>query len=472
MALLKYFKRKDSVLPSPSGPLSEQMPSSSIASANNEVKDLVFAGIEVKKVKRGPYIKYSDEERFKVGKYASEMGVTKSLKFFKNEFADRPLKESTVRGWKTQYEKELKLNFEISGKPARKLVSGKRGHPLLLGNELDKRLQDYITQLRVAGGVVNAAIVEAAAVGIVKDYDSNLLQCNGGHICLGKSWSKSFLTRMGFVKRRSTTKSKVEPAQFEENKNQFILDIQGCAVMENIPKELIINWDHTGINYVPVSSWTLEKQGAKRVEIAGADDKRQITVVFGNTMSGDFLPVQVIYSGKTKRSVPTSITFPKDWHVTYTQNHWANETTTEAYINQLLFPYIVKKRAELHLPPDKPALVIFDRFKGQCTQKILNLLDNNNVRVCMVPANCTDRLQPLDVSINKAAKEYLRNQFQQWYSEQVCKQLKEESQTSKVDLSLSVMKPLGAKWLISLYEYLRDNPSLSINGYKEAGLLF
>jgi hypothetical protein len=193
---------------------------------------------------------------------------------------------------------------------------------------------------------------------------------------------------MGYVKRRATTKSKVQPTQFEECKNQFILDFQTIVVMEDIPKEPIINWDHTGINYVPVSSWTLEKEEAKRVEIAGVDDKRQITVIFANTMSRDFLPLQVIYSEKTTRCVPNSFIFPKDWHVTYTQNHWTNETTTEAYINHILFPYVVKKRKKLHLPPDQPALIIFDRFKGQCTEKILQLLDNNNIHIAIVPANC------------------------------------------------------------------------------------
>ena len=43
--------------------------------------------------------------------------------------------------------------------------------------------------------------------------------------------------------------------------------------MEVIPPDLIINWDHTGINYVPVSKWTMEKKGTKRIEIAGIDEK-------------------------------------------------------------------------------------------------------------------------------------------------------------------------------------------------------
>ena len=69
-------------------------------------------------------------------------------------------------------------------------------------------------------------------------------------------------------------------------------------LMDEILPELIINFDQTGINYVPVSSWTMEEAGKKRVEIIGKDDKHQITAVFGASLSGDFLPVQLVYQGK------------------------------------------------------------------------------------------------------------------------------------------------------------------------------
>ena len=50
--------------------------------------------------------------------------------------------------------------------------------------------------------------------------------------------------------------------------------------MDEVLPELIITWDQTGLNYVPVSSWTMAEEGCKRVEIDGKDDKRQITAVF------------------------------------------------------------------------------------------------------------------------------------------------------------------------------------------------
>ena len=69
-------------------------------------------------------------------------------------------------------------------------------------------------------------------------------------------------------------------------KRQFLFDIKVITEMEEILNDLIINRDHTGLHYVPVSSWTMEKEGSKWVEIAGLDDKRQLTAVFAGTPSG------------------------------------------------------------------------------------------------------------------------------------------------------------------------------------------
>ena len=146
--------------------------------------------------------------------------------------------------------------------------------------------------------------------------------------------------------------------------------------MMEIPPELVINWDQMGIKIVPVSSWTMEKKGAKRVEIACVEDKRQITAVFAATAVGDFLPIQAIYQGKTAASLPT-FTFPDDWSIMYTPNRWANEQTTKAYIEKIILPYVKEKRQQLGLEDDHSVLVIFDAFKGKCTVEVLKMLKDN-----------------------------------------------------------------------------------------------
>ena len=332
---------------------------------------------------RGKYESFSAVEKATIAKYALEVGVTRAINKLQPQFPGRTLKEPTVRSWVTKYKVELKASFKIAP-PVTKIEDKKRGRPLLLGAELDNLVQSYILELREKGGVVNSTIVISATVGIVKSRDTNLLKCNGGHIDVTKYWALSLLERMGFVKRKSTTKCKVSIADFEEKKAQFLFDIDVIVSMEDIPPQLIINWDHTGLNYIPVSNWTMAKEGSKRVEIFGVQDKRQITAVFAGTMSGHFLPPQLIYSGKTAKCLPT-VTFPNTWHVTYTHNHWANEATTEAYINKILVPYVKSVREKTKV--NTPALVIFDRFKGQCTPRILSLLSSNNFLVAVVPGN-------------------------------------------------------------------------------------
>lgn len=84
---------------------------------------------------------------------------------------------------------------------------------------------------------------------------------------------------MGLVKRKVITKANVNVEHFEKLKKSFLQDIRNIVVMDEIPNELIINLDQTGLNYVPVSQWTMEVEGAKCVQVDGKDDKCQITAV-------------------------------------------------------------------------------------------------------------------------------------------------------------------------------------------------
>ncbi len=163
-------------------------------------------------------------------------------------------------------------------------------------------------------------------------------------------------------------------------------------------------------------------KGSPRVEIKGIDDKRQITAVFCASLYGDFLPIQLIYGGKTSRCHPP-FAFPNDWLISHSPNHWSNEDTMIAYIKYVINPYVDGVRDRLGLGKDQAALAVFDHFKGQLTPKISQLLEENNVQSVLVPPSCIDRLQPLDVSVNRSAKAFLKSKFQSWYANEITEQL-------------------------------------------------
>ena len=120
------------------------------------------------------------------------------------------------------------------------------------------------------------------------------------------------------------------------------------------------------------------------------------------------------------------------------------------YVDHIIMPYVEAVREVVG--DDKAALVIIDNFKGQVTEAVTSLLDANNIHVCLLPPNTTDLLQPMDIAINKPAKEFIKRRFEQWYSEEVIKQLDgkemdelEAAEMQTIDLSMQVVKQIGAK---------------------------
>ena len=57
------------------------------------------------------------------------------------------------------------------------------------------------------------------------------------------------------------------------------------------------------------------------------------------------------------------------------------------------------------------------------------------------------------------------------YATQICDQLKAGDANKFVDLKLSIMKPLGAKWMVSMYDYFLSKPEIIRNGFKGAGII-
>ena len=97
--LFKYFKREASP-PSPSGPLSQKMPSSMIQAANDSVSSVVStAGDGSDGKKRGPYVKLSSEDKARIANYAVTHGTSAAIRHFQTEFPY--LKWTTVNDWKT-----------------------------------------------------------------------------------------------------------------------------------------------------------------------------------------------------------------------------------------------------------------------------------------------------------------------------------------------------------------------------------
>ena len=86
--------------------------------------------------------------------------------------------------------------------------------------------------------------------------------------------------------------------------------------------------------------------------------------------------------------------------------------------------------------------------------------------VILIPPNCTDRLQPLDISVNKPAKDFYGGNFKIGTQRKFAvMQFQGLESKEPVDLRLTIVKPLGAQWVISLHKYLKSKPQIIQNEF-------
>ena len=242
--------------------------------------------------------------------------------------------------------------------------------------------------------MISRAVAIATAHTLIKRHpELNLDQMN----IEDSSWSKSLFKRMGFKRRLPTTgKVSISPELHQEIQEAYLYSLVKKIEENDIPASLVLNLDQTPSKFVPGCNKTLAKKGSKTVSIAGSTDKRMITATFVITLRGDFLPIQLIYGGKTKKSIPV-VEFPDEFHVTANPKHYSNEKESLEMMRKIISPYVEEEHHRLHLSNSDPAVLIMDVFKGQMTDAVKKVLKENRILLKKVPANLTYLFQPLDV---------------------------------------------------------------------------
>ena len=213
-----------------------------------------------------------------------------------------------------------------------------------------KKIKDVIIGSRLAGTVISRKMVAAISTGVFKANGPKILREFEGSLERTECWDQTVLKGMNWVKIKGTT-GKLEPCPkfLEEENFTFQHAISKFVSDHDIPLELVLNLDQTPLSYVSPGKYTIDLKGSKIDPIKGVDDEWQITATFTITTSGSFLPIQLIYSGKTKRSIP-KYDFLSCFNVTFTPNHWSNYEKCVRLFEKLFFSYLKVKKEELGFP--------------------------------------------------------------------------------------------------------------------------
>ena len=183
----------------------------------------------------------------------------------------------------------------------------------------------------------------AAAKALLKRYP----RLEKENLKIERFWAQSLFRRMGFVCRIKTTgKVYIPVGAQKEAELKFLHKIVNQVEKYQIPPSLIINFDQTPSRYVQVSSMTMVNRGETNVPNAGANNKRSITATCSITFDNKFLPMQLIYKGKTNHILP-KVDFPDGFSLSANETHYSNEEEALKFIDEIILPHVKKERARL-----------------------------------------------------------------------------------------------------------------------------
>ena len=191
------------------------------------------------------------------------------------------------------------------------------------------------------------------------------------------------------------------------------------------------------------------------------------------TKSGELLPPQVLYKGKTPQCVP-EVEFPPDWDVHYSSDLCSNEYTLQRFIDNIIVKYVDQKRTQIGVPT-QPALLLFHRFRrSTTTSQVIQAIEGKNINHYLVP---NDPIQQLDLPVVQGLQEALINEYNLWYFYQVEKLTEkrddgmDDFQTDIVDTSMLRMKPLHASWFIQIYKDMANKADIMQAGFINAKII-
>ena len=112
-----------------------------------------------------------------------------------------------------------------------------------------------------------------------------------------------------------------------------------------------------------------------------------------------------------------------------------------------------------------------DMFKGQGNDDLREFWAKNDCEIVIIPHNLFSRFELLDLSVNKAAKAYVSEMYNNWMVNEISKQLKEDIAPAdvKVSLVLFVIKTLHVKRIVDLYHHKKADKQIIVNSVRAAG---
>lgn len=267
------------------------------------------------------------------------------------------MNESIVRLWicldgrkfKSKLRTTIAVVLEGVGEPIGRLLRPRERVKAWKGREeMEGEFRELLLSLRATDVGFNSLLIQFQMRAFISVRCPEMLVEGEGSFSMSRSYIRKWVAKqMNWTFRRPNSMSKKLPQNWEELGKRLTLQIAYLVRAYNIPEELVVNADQTGVLLMPVGDdKTFAYKGSQNVSVTGRGDKRQISLLLAIAASGDLLHLQAIFQGTTNQVVPGGsnalLLKQNGCHLTKSKKHWSTLETMKDWVDLIYLPWVKK----------------------------------------------------------------------------------------------------------------------------------
>ncbi|KAF6752496.1 hypothetical protein DFP72DRAFT_991082 [Ephemerocybe angulata] len=222
-------------------------------------------------------------------------------------------------------------------------------------------------------------LAEKQFIGLLSTFIRNLLEQE-----FGWSW------------RSGTRAAHKVPLNWEDKCEDMFLRMVYYMRTGGIPPEAVVNADQMGLCLMPVGNQTWAPRGARQVDVVGKEEKRQLTVMVATSCTGEILPMQCIWTGKTPAALPSANSrAPAEQEgFLFTpggKNHWSSVASMKAVSPITLGPFEPSSDSSILRLPKPVGLLSIDCWKVHRSVEFREMMkrDYKWIKLAFIPGGCS-----------------------------------------------------------------------------------
>ena len=308
------------------------------------------------------------------------------------------------RRWRKSVSKADRLASVDAVVPSGITGDTRKVHPGRLGQlaPFQDELLASVFEMRQQGLPVNTRTLRKEAARVSDEFKTKSTQAKISSVY-------RFIKKVGLSNRVSTHVAQKDHRETEEESTHFLTLMR--QKVSGMDPEDVLNMDQTPIPYSFPSSRTLEKKGAKTINVrTSTTDTKRATLAATVTASGKLLTPFLIFKGKTNGRIANRElqTYPDECIYACQEKAWMDESMMNKWIDLVLIPW--KNSRDPSITP----LLILDAYRVHMMGSIVNRIQALGIEVQHIPAGCTYLCQPMDVGINRSIKKEMTEQWEEW----------------------------------------------------------